>query len=99
MLYVPKRLRPNHMLVRILGWQHAERLVQAFGGEVLQPANCEAIYQGFRDREIRRMKAEGIAGNAELAWIMGVTERHIRALVQEKSHVENDSANVNAARD
>lgn len=58
-LYVPKRLNPTHQLVRILGWHNANRLVRAFGGEILYPGNCQQIYQHYRRQTILRMLNEG----------------------------------------
>lgn len=40
MLYVPQRLRLDHPLVLILGFEDAAKMVDHFGGECLQPANC-----------------------------------------------------------
>ncbi|HDR9259609.1 TPA: hypothetical protein QDB21_005631 [Burkholderia vietnamiensis] len=40
MLYVPQRLRMDHPLVQILGFEDAAKMVDNFGGECLQPANC-----------------------------------------------------------
>jgi hypothetical protein len=40
MLYVPQRLRMDHPLVLILGFEDAAKMVDVFGGECLQPANC-----------------------------------------------------------
>ncbi|EGO80860.1 hypothetical protein, partial [Xylella fastidiosa] len=48
-LYVPKALSPHHRLVSILGWEDAQKLVDVFGGEILQPANCNYIARHARD--------------------------------------------------
>lgn len=95
-LYVPKRLTPGHRLVGILGWEMASRLVAAFGGEIMQPANCRAIFARHRDEAIVRMLDEG-AGPSMVASIMGVSRRHVhnlrRAIPQEESNdVDRDNA-------
>ena len=59
MLYVPKKLAPDHRLVRILGAEKAMALVRAFGGEVLQPANCRRIFARYRDEAIVKMLRAG----------------------------------------
>lgn len=97
-LYVPKRLKPNHRLVQILGWERANELVRGFGGEILQPANCQEVYRRWRDSEARRMAAEGMSA-AELADILAVSERHIRNLTREIPQEELQPANDNAAQD
>ncbi len=75
-LYVPKKLKPNHRLVQILGEERAQKLIEGFGGETLYPANCAGVYRRWRDSEVRRMYADG-ATKAELAEIMQISQRHI----------------------
>ena len=77
-LYVPAKLQPDHRLAGILGQEKAAALVQAFGGEILYPANCEDIYRRFRDASIRRVLAEEGATTAEAAELFGVSVRHVR---------------------
>lgn len=79
MMYVPKRLAPDHQLVRILGWNNANRLVRHFGGEILYPANCRAIYSKYRDEAILKMLEAG-ARPSMVAELMGLSERHVRNL-------------------
>ncbi|WP_170326735.1 hypothetical protein [Ruegeria arenilitoris] len=58
--YVPKRLPAvDHQLVRILGWEDANKLVSAFAGMILQPSNCRFIVRAARNRRIREMAEEG----------------------------------------
>lgn len=76
MLYVPKRLSPGHRLVQILGAEKAMALVRAFGGEVLQPANCRKIYAKHRDEAILKMLRDG-ARLSMVQSIMRVSKRHI----------------------
>lgn len=83
LLYVPQRLRPDHELVRILGWQNAERLVRAFGGELLKPANCAEIYREFRDRSIRRLRREQGLDVETLAQWFGLCARSVRNILAE----------------
>lgn len=80
-LSVPKRLKPNHRLVEILGLERASQMVEAFGGETKHPANCNWLHLLERNDEIRRMASEGVA-NAELAKAFNLTERRIRDLVR-----------------
>lgn len=93
-LYIPKRIEPDHQLVKIMGWHDATRLVDVFGGEILQPANCTDVYRQFRDRSILRMVSEGMPGNA-VAALMGVSDRHVRNLVREKAQEDRAAANDN----
>jgi len=83
-LYVPKKLKPNHRLVQILGEERAQKLVEGFGGETLHPANCAGHYRRWRNSEVVRMHSEGVT-ETELAQIMGLTRRHILNLTRATS--------------
>jgi hypothetical protein len=81
-LYVPKVLKVDHPLVQLLGWKTASRLVQVFGGEILQPAHCADLYRDFRDRSIMRLLIEGHRPAILAEWF-GVCDRHVRNLARE----------------
>lgn len=93
-MYVPKSLKPDHPLVATLGWHDAKRLVDVFGGEILQPASCADIYRQFRDRSILRMLDEGMKATA-IAELMEVSDRHVRNLAREKAQEDATPANDN----
>src|SRR5687768_1987336 len=80
-MYVPKRLDVDHPLVRIMGWVDAQKLVSAFGGEILCPATCTSIYRPFRDEQISRLVGEGVPTMMVAEWF-GVTERLVRNLTR-----------------
>ncbi len=88
-MYVPKRLPPDHRLVEILGWTTAQKLVRVFGGEILYPANCNHLEARLRNRRILEMLDAGIS-SVQVAEEMGVTVRYVRHLRQmEKPPEEN----------
>lgn len=93
-LYVPKRLKPDHRLVRILGWNDAERLVQAFGGEILCPPTLvNVLYIPFRDKAIVQMAANGISVQVLAEWF-GLSDRRVSQLLEtpkEASPTTNDN--------
>lgn len=96
-LYVPTpaSLTPDHWLVQAIGWPAAEKLADAFGGEILQPGTCGAIYSQFRNRSIQRLHAQGLPVKLLAEWF-GVSERHVRNLTREIPRVaEPDHANDN----
>ena len=97
-MYVPKSLKPDHPLVITLGWHDAQRLVDVFGGEILQPASCADIYRQFRDRSILLMVDEGMKP-ADVAEMMEVSDRHVRNLVREKAQEDRTPANDNTPAD
>ncbi len=81
-LYVPKRLNVRDKLVQILGWTDAMKLVREFGGMLIHPANCMNVYRPFRDKNIARLRAEGLSAKIVAEWF-DVTERHVRSVVAE----------------
>lgn len=94
LLYVPKRLTLDHILVKILGWNDASKLVRVFAGELIQVSNCEYIYRSFLHRSIKRMTAEGMTAKA-VAELLGVSERTVIRHSDDKPKKEIPSANDN----
>lgn len=96
-MYVPKTLRADHPLVRIMGWPDAKALVHAFGGEILKPASCADIYRRFRDSEILALSKLKLA-TTYIAEVMGVSVRHVQNLLREiPPEGMEQAANDNAA--
>lgn len=93
-LYVPKSLKPDHQLVQVLGWHDAKRLVDAFGGEILQPAGCADVYRQFLNRSIVRMAGDGMPPKA-IAELLSVSDRHVRNLLRENPQQDIRAANDN----
>lgn len=80
-LYVPKRLKPDHRLVTILGWNDAQRLVDAFGGEIVCPPTLhDIVYKPFRDAAIRAHAEAGTPST--LAEWFGLPESTVRLILQ-----------------
>lgn len=96
-LYVPQRLKPDHCLVKILGWPDAVKLVAEFGGMILQPSNCNHLHRKFRNATIARMKADGLAIQ-DIAEAVQITARQVRnILAAENPPEEHPPANDNNA--
>lgn len=83
MLYVPKNLAPDHWIVGAVGAEKALALVRAFGGEVMQPANCRRIYAGHRDDAIVRMLQDGARVSTVLE-MMRVSRKHVVKLAKRR---------------
>lgn len=91
-VYVPSTLRPDHVLVRLLGWDLASRLAAHFGGEILRPADCATLDRAERNAAMRALKAAGMP-TAEIAREFRVSDRTVRLVVQEIPEVAaNDNA-------
>lgn len=95
-LYVPRGLKPDHYLVRILGWPDAQRMVDYFGGELLKPGNCCEVYRPFRDQAIRQMRDDGVPIQMIAEWF-GMTERRVRQVLEISQEVPKH-ANDNNSR-
>lgn len=95
-LYIPKRLPADHDLVKLLGWEDADKLRRHFGGEILQPSNCRVVYRKARNANARRMAAEGMPIN-QIADILDLTPRQVRNVLAETPPEEITADNDNAA--
>lgn len=78
--YVPKRLPPDHQLVRILGWHDAMRMVRHFGGSIVQAAYGFELLVRWRHREIHRLHRAGWR-NAEIAEAIGLSRYRVREVL------------------
>lgn len=83
---LPRTLHAEHRLVQILGWTDALRLCQAYGGEILQPANCAEILRAHRVRSIAVLHECGYAID-QIAKLLNCCKRTVnnalRAIPQE----------------
>lgn len=93
-LYVPKRLPVDHELVRLLGWQDAEKMRRHFGGEILQPSNCNVVYRRARNKSARAMSADGMP-IAQIADVLDLTPRQVRNILAETPPEEISASNDN----
>lgn len=93
-LYVPKRLKPDCQLVRILGWSDAVLMAREFGGMILQPSNCRFLAREFRDREVRRMAVAGMRPR-DIAETVELTERQVRNIIAAMTPEETAPLNDN----
>lgn len=96
-MYVPKTLKPDHALVRILGWGPAKQLVGVFGGEILKPPVCSDAMRDARREKVAQMASAGTK-NRQIADALGVTERTVRNYLAEiPPEAIRKSANDNRA--
>lgn len=89
-LYVPKRLKPDHRLVEILGWPDAHRLVQVFGGEILYPANLRELLEDKRNKLFRELVPLGFSPYL-IAELVGMSERGLRKICRELAPEDKDA--------
>lgn len=80
--YVPKKLRADHHLVSVLGWDDAKRLVKEFAGMILQPSNCRHIKRQLRNIDIHRLSQQNIPIQ-QIAALHGITDRQVRNILAE----------------
>lgn len=92
-LYVPKRLKPDHKLVQLIGWPTADKLVRHFGGEILQPSNCRCVVRAQRNERIRDLAAND-NNPQQIAEQVGLSERQVRNILVGEKAPEQTSINV-----
>lgn len=89
-LYVPKRLKADHRLVEILGWHDANKLVQAFGGEILHPAACREVERRILREFAKKLLSIGYRVEM-VADKLGVTVRTVRNIISSETTAEENS--------
>lgn len=84
-IYIPRTLRDgrSERLIEILGREDAQRMVGAFGGEILYFPSCTRYMQWHRDAALRRMVADG-EPDWVVAWMFDVCERTVRNIGREE---------------
>jgi hypothetical protein len=58
-VYVPRRFRPDHPLLMLLGAESAAKLAEHFGGDKLEVPKPDAVHRQLRARSIKARRAEG----------------------------------------
>lgn len=76
-LYVPKVLPLGHHLEALLGRDAAQRLVDRFGGEILQPPRCSDVVRDAEQRGIRELAARGLQ-RRHIAFLMACSVRQVQ---------------------
>lgn len=79
-VYVPKRMPPDHNLVKLLGWSDAQKMRAVFGGEILQPSNCRFVYRRHRNRQLLRMASENVP-LADIADMLELSVYRVREII------------------
>ena len=85
-VYIPQKLHDGHMLVQLLGWDDASKLVKAYGGEGMHLSECTNVKRGWRNVVIQRMKDEGIS-TADLAKRFAITQKQVSRIVKPKRDI------------
>lgn len=80
-LYVPQKLNDEHPLVKLIGWQNAQKIVDLRGGETLEIPKAEAVMRQARNIEIRSLYPA--LSQRQLALKYNTTERNIRLILGE----------------
>jgi Mor family transcriptional regulator len=75
----------------MIGYQDAMKLVRAFGGEILYPANCRHVFKQVRDDAMVRMVEMG-ARIEVVADLFGMTPRAVRDIVAKREKALEDAA-------
>jgi hypothetical protein len=79
-VYIPKTMPLEHQLVGMLGWRNAQKMSRAFSGMILQPSNCRFLHRNHRNRQILRMKGEGMPV-ADIADLVELSIYRVREII------------------
>lgn len=86
-LYVPKEIKEDHPLIKLVGICNAIALSDTYGGETLEIARAEAAIREIRDTEIRNQWPA--LSQRQLALKYNTTERNIRLILGKCERNEN----------
>lgn len=59
-IYIPATLPVDHELVRVMGWNDAQKLVNAFRGEILHLSTCADVFKAWRNDAIVHLHKTGV---------------------------------------
>lgn len=76
MIYVPRRLTPEHPLVGLLGWQTALKLQRSHTNMILEIPFCADLVRAYRDHIIAEMARGGFAEAEIASWV----QLHLRSV-------------------
>ena len=79
-LYIPKKIRDHHFLVRTIGLPDALKMSQEFGGMNLQLSNGRYLVRRFRNRMIRHFVRKGTRIK-DVAEMMNVSKRTVSNII------------------
>jgi len=84
--YIPtvKRMRLDHSLVKILGWNDALKLAKFFGGEIMQVSTCVGIYKEFIRKTIQRMRDQNLK-TSTISGRLQLPEWYVRQIMKTKN--------------
>lgn len=81
-LVVPRNMPdPHHQLIVCLGLEAVMKLVECFGGEVINVPVCDAAKRWLRDESVRKMVKAGLSINQVVAKV-GLTYRQVQRIAQ-----------------
>ncbi len=85
LLYVPtiSRLKPDHRIVKAIGWDLAYALSKRFGGEIINPANCLGVFIAIRNRYVEDLLRLGCKKQV-VADLLGISERQVSNIANAK---------------
>lgn len=92
-IYIPKphNLKPDHQLVKLVGWEDAMALAEEHGGRAIQPAECRYVERAIiEDRRILDWYDLGYTAK-EVAEKLGITEKWASAVIDAREMHEAGS--------
>lgn len=69
MIYVPRRMKPDHPLISILGWDAARALQRSHTSMILEVPYCIELERAYRRHVMRAMADAGHSVDHIAAWV------------------------------
>ncbi|MBF0446703.1 MAG: hypothetical protein HQL67_00735 [Magnetococcales bacterium] len=79
-LFIPKNMKTQHKLAKLLGFEQAQLMSKYFGGETLSIVRAARAKRDIRNKEIIRLYDAG-AKVPDIAQQMELTERQIYSIL------------------
>lgn len=78
-LYIPKTLKPSHWIVKAIGSEAAEKLVEEFPSMLMPLAKCSRIEKVERNKKIAELSQRGMSAT-EIADLMGLNRNTVQSI-------------------
>lgn len=83
-VYVPAKMRVDHMIAQVIGFTLACRLSAAFGGQIVQPGNGSSVQRARKEAAVMSARRAGQSAR-EIAANMDIPASTVRSIIDRLS--------------